>query len=892
MQTNEQSQVAGEKAANQFFDDEVIREFLIESNENLNRLDSELVDLERNPTPERLASIFRTIHTIKGTCGFLGFEGLEGITHHAENILSQLRSGHKLVNGAVVSLILETVDAVRSILANVESTGSEGASNYKALTQRLESVASDASLEVSTTEGSATPEIQHQLTTKVVPPTPPGSGVPEKATAKLQNAPAPQAGSPEPEKTVSVADTTIRVDVSLMDKLMNLIGELVLARNQILQFTTQRDDAALTGASQRLNLITSELQEGFMKTRMQPIGVVWNKLPRVVRDVAHSLGKQIDLQMEGADTELDRTIIEAIKDPLTHLVRNSCDHGIEDPERRRLAGKAGKGTLSLKAYHEGGQVNIEISDDGAGVDVDRVRAKAVEKGLIRADQAAQLNEREAMNLLFLPGFSTAGQVTNVSGRGVGMDVVKSNVEKIGGAVDIVSVVGQGTTVKLKIPLTLAIIPGLLITSGGQRFVIPQVSLLELIRLEDNPAGKIDYVHDVPVYRRRGALLPIAYLNDVLKLGPTYSGDVCNIVVLQAEDKKFGLVVDGVNDTQEIVVKPLGKQLKRLTCYSGSTIMGDGEVALILDVPGIGHLSGVLAESRTDRRDTKPKKAATSPDRQRLLLFKAGSFERLAVPLSLVSRLEEFSKDVLESANGHRVVQYRDRILPLVSLQEILEPGLTPICDEGNPVQVIVFGSDDRCVGVVVDQIVDIVEETVGMRRRSRPRRGLLGSGVVGKKVADFVDLQAILKAAEEDVLAENPPPATLLLADSSAFNRGLLRNHLEMAGYRVLEAATSAEMLQRMDSEDVNLLVAGMDLIASDPPSMDRVRRSLSTSEVRTIGLVNSLGEIEQRRALYPEFDDYQVRFESEAMLRSVERLAQSLDRKSIPAAKADPQRG
>jgi len=879
MQTNE-SQVAAEKAANQIFDDEVIREFLIESNENLNRLDTEIVDLERHPTPERLASIFRTIHTIKGTCGFLGFESLEGISHHAENILSQLRSGQKKVNGAVVSLILETIDAVRRILANVEATGSEGAADYSALTERLESVAADSAVEISNEQ------TQTQLV--AISPEPPAQSVVEKPIEKALHSSTQSTSSADPDRSLSVADTTIRVDVSLLDKLMNLIGELVLARNQILQFTTQRDDSALTAASQRLNLITSELQEGFMKTRMQPIGVVWNKLPRVVRDVAHLLGKQIDLQMEGADTELDRTIIEAIKDPLTHLVRNSCDHGIEDPERRRLKGKPAKGTLCLKAYHEGGQVNIEISDNGAGVDVERVRAKAIERGLIRADQAAQLTEREAMNLLFLPGFSTAGQVTNVSGRGVGMDVVKSNVEKIGGTVDIVSVPGQGTTVKLKIPLTLAIIPGLLITSGGQRFVIPQVSLLELIRLEDNPAGKIDYVHDVPVYRRRGALLPIAYLNDVLKLGPAYSGDVCNIVVLQAEQKQFGLIVDGVNDTQEIVVKPLGKQLKRLTCYSGSTIMGDGEVALILDVPGIGHLSGVLAEGRTERRDAKQQKTASTSDKQRLLLFKAGSFDRLAVPLSLVSRLEEFPTDILEWADGRRVVQYRDRILPLVSLQEILEPGARYAFEDNNPVQVVVFGSDDRCVGIIVDQIIDIVEETVGMRRRSRPRRGLLGSGVVGKRVADFVDLQAILRVAEEDVIGESTPPATLLLADSSAFNRGLLRNQLEMAGYRVIEAATSSEMLQQMECETINLLVAGFDLLAGDPSALERVRRSHEADALLTIGLVNSPGEIEQRRVLYPEFDDYQVRFESEAMLRSVERLAQTLDRKSMVLTKAE----
>ncbi len=882
MQTNDQSPAAGEKNGNQNFDDDVVREFLIESNENLNRLDSEIVDLERNPTPERLASIFRTIHTIKGTCGFLGYEGLESITHHAENILSQLRSGQKAVGGSIVSLILETVDATRRILANIESSGEEGAGDYSALKARLEVEAAEGDSHkgelTDNSQPAAPPEekpsIELMVTAEPVsPPTP---------TVQSSTPPKPAAApTPEPEKGLSAADTTIRVDVSLLDRLMNLIGELVLARNQILQFTTQRQDSALNGASQRLNLITSELQEGFMKTRMQPIGVVWNKLPRVVRDVAHSLGKQIDLRMEGADTELDRTIIEAIKDPLTHLVRNSCDHGIEDPERRRLRGKPAKGTLTLKAYHEGGQVNIEISDDGAGVDVERVRAKAVERGLIRPDQAAQLNEREAMNLLFLPGFSTAGQVTNVSGRGVGMDVVKSNVEKIGGAVDIISAPGQGTTVKLKIPLTLAIIPGLLITSGGQRFVIPQVSLVELIRLEDNPAAKIDFVHDAPVYRRRGTLLPIAYLNDVLELGPAYSGDVCNIVVLQAGHKRFGLVVDGVNDTQEIVVKPLGKQLKRLTCYSGSTIMGDGDVALILDVPGIGQLSGVLVESRAERRDEKAQRAAPTSNRQRLLLFRAGSFERLAVPLSLVSRLEEFPAQVLEWADGKRVVQYRERILPLVWLQEILEPGVGQP-EETNPVQVVVFGTEERCVGIVVDRIIDIIEETVSMRRRSRPRRGLLGSCVVGKKVADFIDLQAILRIAEEDVLNEgSAQPATLLLADSSAFNRALLRNQLEMAGYRVLEACTPSELLQQIEAETVSVLVAGVDLLAADPTTLDRVRRSLATTEVRMIGLVNNAGEIEQRRALYPEFDDYQVRFESEAMLRSVERLAQSLDRKS-----------
>ena len=671
----------------------MIREFLIESNENLNRLDTEIVDLERNPTAERLASIFRTIHTIKGTCGFLGFQTLECITHHAENILSQLRGGQRKVTAPIVSLVLETVDAVRQILASIESSGCESTEKYPVLVQRLEEAALDIH----------------------------NDGITAKSELAT-NVPPPQDG----EKSLSVGDTTIRVDISLLDKLMNLVGELVLARNQILQANTQKDDSVLNATSQRLNLITTELQESVMKTRMQPIGVVWSKLPRMVRDVAHSLGKQIELEMEGAETEVDRTIIEAIKDPLTHLVRNSCDHGIEDPRERVRTGKPAKGILRLKAYHEGGQVNIEISDNGAGVNIDRVTAKAVERGLMRPEQASSLSERDALNLLFLPGFSTAKQITNISGRGVGMDVVKANIEKIGGTVDLFSRPGEGTTVKLKIPLTLAIIPGLLITSGGQRFVIPQVSLLELVRLEGDVSGKFDYVHDVPVYRRRGSLLPIIFLNEVLDLPSTKRDNISNIVVLQADRRRFGLVVDGVSDTQEIVVKPLGKQLKWLSCYSGSTIMGDGEVALILDVAGLGHLSGVLAEGMDAIHETAQPQPVIVMERQRLLLFRAGSFHRLALPLSLVTRLEEIPRHSVEPANGKRVVQYRDRILPLISLASILEPGF-PENGAADPLQVVVVGNQDRMIGLVVDRIIDIVEETVSMRRRVAPRSGILGS---------------------------------------------------------------------------------------------------------------------------------------------------------------------
>src|SRR5580704_14824767 len=478
-------------------DEDVVREFLVESYENLSSLDQKFVELEKHPKDAALlASIFRTIHTIKGTCGFLGFSTLEKITHQAESILSQVRDGERELSRPLASLIFETVDAIRVVLAAIEASGEEGSDGFENLTERLRAAAQSKPGGESSAELEAASDDQHD----------------------------------EPARSSAVADANIRVGVVLLDKLMDLVGELVLTRNQILQFNAEREDAVLNATSQRLNLITTELQEGVMKTRMQPIGMVWNKLPRVVRDIAVSLGKQIRVEMDGAETELDRSIIEAIKDPLVHLVRNSCDHGIEAPEARLKAGKAAEGKLTLRAYHEGGQVNIEIGDDGAGIDVARVKEKAIQKGLLRPEQAEKLTEREAVNLLFLPGFSTAKTVTNVSGRGVGMDVVKSNIEKIGGVVDILSRPGEGSTVKLKIPLTLAIIPGLVVSSGnyrsaprstvgtalGERFIIPQVSLVELIRLdEQGSGGQIEHVHGTPVYRRRGSLLPLAYLKDVL-----------------------------------------------------------------------------------------------------------------------------------------------------------------------------------------------------------------------------------------------------------------------------------------------------------------------------------------------------------------------------------------
>ena len=873
-------------------DQETIREFLVESYENLTRLDQDLVELEKRPQDVALlGNIFRTIHTIKGACGFLAFSTLESITHQAESLLSQLREGKRSLTPALVSLILETVDATRKVLGTIEASGTEGSITFVDLTERLRiaaelkvdlesqlppcvSTAPECTPEPAVDKNSAASQESEQpvKAENVVDAKNPEEKW-EGTERRKQSAPKDE----DVERSSAAADSNIRVGVGLLDKLMDLVGELVLTRNQILQFNTEREDAALNATSQRLNLITTELQVGVMKTRMQPIGVVWNKLPRVVRDMAVALGKQIRLEMDGAETELDRTIIEAIKDPLMHLVRNSCDHGIETAEVRLAAGKPAQGLLTLRAYHEGGQVNIEIGDDGAGIDVDRVKQKAVENGLLRPEQADKLSDREALSLIFEPGFSLAKTVTNISGRGVGMDVVKSHIEKIGGVVDVFSRPGEGATVKIRIPLTLAIIPGLVIMSGGERFVIPQVSLLELIRIEGDSAGKhIEYVHGTPVYRRRGSLLPITYLNQVLGLKSADGAEAVSMVVLQAEDQQFGLVVDGINDTQEIVVKPLGKQLKGLTLYAGATIMGDGRVALILDVLGIGQRSGVFGESREQARVADKQKVQSEIEQQRLLLFRSGSFDRLAVPLSLVARLEEFPRSAIEHAGGGQVVQYRNRILPLVSLRAVLEPDAPSQSQLADTVQVVVFNDGDRSVGMVVDQILDVAEEAVTVRQKSS-RKGLLGSAVVGKRVTDFLDLNEVIRASAgnwDKNADEQGNTKKILVADASSFSRGMIRSGLDMAGYIVLEAANLDEAIRVLEKQPLDGVVAALDF----PPNgssalLAAIRRRPEWEKIPVMAVVDASDHVLASAVRSAGFQDCQSKIDSAAILESLAHL-------------------
>lgn len=784
--------------------EEVIKEFLVESFENLDKLDQDLVTLESQPgNKDVLNRIFRIIHTIKGTSGFFGFSKLESIAHSGENLLDGLRSDKIAPSAEITTALLKTVDAVREILTSVHNTKSEGDINYNDLVTTLKSFAAGAakngspkpaaapsvvapvvvvpavstpvlaesvipSMDVTAPVVLDTPSSTEKVEVKEEPKIEPKIEGPASVVAQNSQASSPEKVAPKAPtategeaKHASVTETSLRVDVHLIDDLMNLVSELVLARNQILQFSRALNDGGLSSTTQRLNVITSELQESVMRTRMQPIENVWNKFPRVIRDVAQACKKEARIEMEGKDTELDKTIIEAIKDPLTHIIRNSVDHGLELPEVRKAKGKDPVGTVKLRAFHEGGYVIIEIIDDGAGLNIERIKSKAQEKGLISADYAKRMSDREAAKLIFAPGFSTAEQITNISGRGVGMDVVRSNIERIGGVVDVLTVANLGTTIRIKIPLTLAIVPALLVNSAGQRFAIPQVSLVELVRIPVEQIDReIEKIGEAHFLRLRGRLMPLVYLCKALQM----RSEEClkasfnkmqslNIIFVQVEGQQFGLVVDSVNDTEEIVVKPLSRQLKELPVYAGAAIMGDGKIALILDVAGLSKHTGVFSNSDQElaKESSDSEQNIKVKPKRRMLIVNAGSGTRVAIPIERLNRLEEFEAERFETAAGQRCVQYRDGILPLIHVGEFLGRSAAP---EKGTVKAVILDNQATQLGLLVESVVDIVEESFSLTKVS-VGAGIVGSAIVAGHVTDFLDLGSLFTSVKLGGVEEN-----------------------------------------------------------------------------------------------------------------------------------------
>jgi two-component system chemotaxis sensor kinase CheA len=693
--------------------DELTREFLIESQEGLDRMERCLTELEERPQDaDLIGDIFRSVHTIKGTTGFLGFKRLEKLAHSGENLLGLVREGKLTADGPTTTGLLGLLDGLRSILKSIEVEGSEGEGEDTVLIARLEELQLPAQ-EHAKHDHAKRPHARVKAHAGAGPAEAPAPDEAESAPVAVAPV-APSKPPAEPEGDAvksrtaaagSAAESTLRVDVTLLNRMMNLVGELVLTRNQVLQATAA--DPNLTLLSRRLDMVTADLRESVMKARMQPVSNIFSKMPRIVRDLSQLLGRKVRLQMEGQETELDKSLLEAIKDPLTHAVRNSLDHGIEPPEVRQAAGKDPEGTLRLRAVQEGSHVVIEVSDDGAGIAVEKVRAKAIEKGLITAEKAASLVERELLQLVFLPGFSTAAAVTNVSGRGVGMDVVRTNVEKIGGKVELESGAGKGTTMRMRIPLTLAIIPALIVRSLEQSFALPQGALSELVHVPPEQAeASIEWLEGAPLYRLRGKLLPLVFLDRLLMPQAEHGMRERDnfIAVLNADGRQFGLVVDGLADPEEIVVKPLSAVLKNIGLYSGATVLGNADLALILDPGAIALRAGVTMSSdeKTGRGAKHEAEAETAKNPEYLLVEVAE--RQAAVPLADVLRIEQMPVSRIEYIGYRPVLNFEGQLLPVDDTGGVL----AAVADTPEAhVIVVVCREGNRQVGIVVSHVLDV-----------------------------------------------------------------------------------------------------------------------------------------------------------------------------------------
>ncbi|MEQ8813713.1 MAG: chemotaxis protein CheW [Thalassobaculum sp.] len=902
--------------------DELLSEFLTETAESLSALDVELVRLEQNPNDQALLSnIFRLVHTIKGTCGFLGLPRLESVAHASENVLGKVRDGELEVTPTAITLVLESLDCIKALLAALEATEAEPEGDDADLIARLNALAEGS--DVPAAAAAPAPEAAPELDDAPPPGaevigTRPGevpldelerifneTEVDSGDIAEPEPAPVPVAApaqapaqAPAPSKAVSVAADagvpaedapresavaaqTIRVNVDLLENLMTMVSELVLTRNQLLQIARREKDSEFTVPLQRLSQVTSELQEGVMKTRMQPIGNAWSKLPRIVRDLAHELGKKIDLVMLGADTELDRQVLELIKDPLTHMVRNSADHGIETPDARTAIGKSENGRITLNAYHEGGHILIEIADDGRGLDQTKIKAKAITNGLVSELEAEALTEQQIHQFIFRAGFSTAAVVTSVSGRGVGMDVVRTNIEKIGGTIELQSKLGRGSKFIIKIPLTLAIVSALIVEACGERFAIPQLSVIELVRASADSEHRIEEVQGTPVLRLRNRLLPLVSLERLLNLerreGDERSGKETFIVVAQVGTYTFGILVDRVFDTEEIVVKPVAPILRHIAMFSGNTILGDGSVIMILDPNGIAQATGEITVTDATGADEAADHRAIGVSTVSLLLFRGGGDPTpKAVPLSLVARLEEIDLTTVEYSEGHPLVQYRGQLMPLIPMDEKIQ-----LKREGRQ-PVLVFTDNARSMGLVVDEIVDIVEDRINVEVRPEST-ALMGSAVIAGKATEVIDAGHYLTKAFGDWFDHSNDDALavtrgrrLLVVDDSAFFRNLLTPLLSVAGYEVTAVEGGEQALALCERGD------SFDAIISDieMPGMngfqlaEAVRADARWADVPIVALSSHTTSEDLERGRRVGFTDYVAKLDRDALL---ETLAQTV---------------
>jgi len=859
--------------------DDLLREFVTETNESLDVVDVELVRFEQEPNNAKiLDNVFRLVHTIKGTCGFLGLPRLEALAHAAEALMGKFRDGVPATREAV-TLILATIDRIKAILGSLEKEQREPDGSDEDLIGDLEHMAERVGTPPPPAEftvGTLSPQVLER-------PLRPGEDSlddlerafretevdPPKRRPDTSDRPAPADGAAADDN--ARGSQSIRVNVDTLERLMTTVSELVLTRNQLLEIGRRNDESEFKAPLQRLSNVTAELQEGVMKTRMQPIGNAWQKLPRIVRDLCNDLGKQIELEMQGAETELDRQVIELIKDPLTHMVRNSADHGLEPPEERRALGKPERGHIRLSAYHEGGHMIIQISDDGRGLDTERIKAKAIALGLATEAEIEKLSEAQIHRFIFSPGFSTATRVTNVSGRGVGMDVVRTNIDQIGGTIDVKSIDGVGLSFIIKIPLTLAIVAALIVEAAGEHFAIPQTAVVELVRVRGGD-HRIEHIRDTAVLRLRDKLLPLARLSHLLGLDDGKTGAIERgyVAVTQVGSQIFGIVVDGVFHTEEIVVKPMSSKLRHIAMFSGNTILGDGSVIMIIDPNGIAQAFGSAVTSQLAAEHVTAGREEADEAGTSLLVFRAGSTQPKAVPLELITRLEEIDAQTIELSNGRHMVQYRGQLMPLISMSE----GVGVKAEGAQPL--LVFSDGVRSMALVVDQIIDIVEDRLDIQVAG-DAAGVLGSAIIKGQATEIIDVGHFLPLAFEDWFRNKDHVArrrqrTVLLIDDSPFFRNMLGPVLQAAGYAVTAVGSAREAL--------DLLRGGRAFDAAvtdiEMPEMDgfefveAVRADPRTSELPVIALSSVVSAEAIERGRRAGLHDYVAKFDRQGLIASL----------------------
>lgn len=938
----------------QIEDDEILQGFIEESLEHLADIENDLLQIEEDGADideDLVNKVFRAAHSIKGGAGFMGLTVIQDLSHVMENVLGLIRSSKLVPTSEIINVLLQASDKLNTMIEDVNNSNNYDIevhliplnAIYDGDFAQESSAADSAPAEEEDVPPPAdeisepVPDAAPQATVAAPEPAPTPSPVPVASPTPKPAAPPKKASPPKKVAAKVKVDTSIRVHVSLLDSLMTLAGELVLSRNQLLQTISSNDVRNAESVGQRIDLITSELQEAIMLTRMQPIGNVFGKFPRVVRDLSSKLHKDIDLTIVGKDVELDKTIIESINDPLTHLIRNSVDHGIEIPEDRTKAGKSPRGLVVLKAYHAAGQVVIEISDDGKGLDGELLAEVAVNKGLITPEQAQLMSEKEKVNLILLPGFSTAKEVTDVSGRGVGMDVVKTNLDQLGGQVDIISEVGQGTTISIKLPLTLAIIPCQIIITGGERYAIPQVNLEELLRIPANQVrNRIERVGNAEVVRLRGNLLPLIRLADVLNIERTYfdkekddykqdrrerisdrrgnednqssedaeagrhdkeeetegertvndrrytAASALNIVVVSNGSMKYGLIVDRLQDSEEIVIKPLGKHLQSCKGYAGATIMGDGRIALILDVTNLAIMADLTSMDGSDRASEVAQAAEelvkSQKDKQALLTFRSSETEQFAVPLNQVERIEKIKRSDIEELGGKRVMQYRGGSISLIAVDDVAM--VQPLADHDD-LLVIVFNIANQIVGLLAIGPIDALEISVSIDDVTLKQPGVMGSTILEGITTMLIDIYEIVgilypewfENQEVFEVEEEGDIPTILIAEDSNFFRNQVRNYMTESGYEVIEGEDGAiawELLQE-HGDKITVVVTDIEM-----PNMDgfelteTIRKDPRFSKIPIIALTTLAGEEDIAKGKAVGVDEYHIKLDKEKLMASV----------------------